>query len=90
MSQSLTIKEQETLRFIYGINLTFLSFCLLFAFYINVRYLPELRIRGCLVWMFYMIMYVVLVGDIISCSIEVNNINEEFVNYQDPAVDYTY
>ena len=40
--------------------------------------------------MFYMIIYVVLVGDIISCSMELNDVNGEFVNYTDPAIDYTY
>ena len=90
MTDSLTIDEQQTLRTVYCINMIFLCFNLLFAFYINVRFLPELRIRGCLVWMFYMIMYVVLVGDIISCAMELNDINGEFLKYIDPSIDYTY
>ena len=70
--------------------MTFLCFNLLFAFYINVRFLPELRIRGCLVWMFYMIIYVVLIGDIISCAMEINDINGEYKDYHDPSIEYTY
>ena len=40
--------------------------------------------------MFYMIIYVVLIGDIISCAMEINDINGEYKDYHDPSIEYTY
>ena len=53
----------------------------MFAFYVNVRFLPELKIKGLMIWLFYMIVYVVLIGDIIMCSISLSNVDDEFSRY---------
>ena len=73
----------------YGFDLVCLILSLLFAFYVNVRFLPELKIKGFLVWLFYLIVYVVLVGDIIVCSVAISDIDNEFDRYQNPEVHYT-
>ena len=73
---------------VYCFNISFLIMNLIWALYINFKYLPQLRIRGCIVWMFYMIMYVVLIGGIINCAGEINNINGEYIKYVDQDVEY--
>ena len=40
-------------------------------------------------WMFYLIVYVVLIGDIIGYSIALNDVNSEFNRYANPEVHYT-
>ena len=40
--------------------------------------------------MFYMIMYIVLVGDIISCIGEISDIDGEYIMYVDKSIDYTF
>ena len=81
--EGLTSQRAKTLKIVYIIDLAFLLFNLFMSLYINIRYLSQLKIKGCLIWMFYMITYIVLVGDIINCIGEIDDINGEYARYVD-------
>ena len=71
-------------------NLFALIFDFILAGYINIRFLPQLKIKGWLVWMFYMIIYVVLVTAMLFCFGEIKNINAEYLAYVDEDTHYDY
>ena len=67
-----------------------LIFDLLLAGYINIRFLPQLKIKGWLVWTFYFIIYLVVASAMLYCIGEINNIDMEYLKYADEEIDYDY